>query len=181
MKVCRVEGCGKKHNAHGYCGMHARRMERYGDLELPTREQRFWAKVQKADDCWNWTGAGSQVGLGYGRFSIGGGRDALPHRYAYELLVGPIPHGLVLDHLCRNPRCVNPAHLEPVTHQENILRGIGPSAVNAQKTHCKRGHEFTPENTYWHKRGARDCRECRRAASRRARAKAKGRDSLVRV
>ena len=72
----------------------------------------------------------------------------LAHRAYYERYVGPIPEGLVIDHLCRNRRCVNPTHLEPVTSAENNLRGLGPGAVNRRKKACHRGHAFTPENTY---------------------------------
>lgn len=89
-----------------------------------------------------------------------------PHQYGpykryYRRLVGPIPKGLVPDHLCRNRPCVNPAHIELVTHRENTIRGTAPTAVNAAKTCCIRGHEFTPDNTYYTKEGWRGCRECK--------------------
>ncbi len=132
--------------------------------------ERFWAKVEKSDGCWTWTGANY---IGYGQISEGGrdGRLLKAHRVAYELLVGPIPDGLDLDHLCRNPSCVNPAHLEPVTHRENLRRGMGLVGINARATHCKNGHPFDEANTYHPRRGGRDCRRCkyvRRAAHRRA-------------
>src|SRR5882672_6137680 len=88
-------------------------------------------------DCWLWTG--SRTRKGYGRVQWDG-RTVQAHRLVYELLVGPIPVGLYLDHLCRNPRCVRPDHCEPVSNGENVLRGFGPPAVNARKTHCLRGH-----------------------------------------
>lgn len=87
-------------------------------------EERFWANVIKGPTCWEWTGA--QVGRANEKY--GHTRMGMAHRVAYELLVGPIPKGLVLDHLCRNRLCVNPAHLEPVTQRTNILRGNGACA-----------------------------------------------------
>ena len=130
--------------------------------------ERFWEKVNKQGPtpeqapglgaCWVWRGA---IHGGYGNFSVGQGRFQGAHRVAYELLVGPVPD--TLDHLCRNPACVNPAHLEPVTNRENILRGTGFAATYAKATHCKSGHEFTLENTAYRTRpeGGRCCRTCR--------------------
>lgn len=119
----------------------------------------FWSRVnvRGPDDCWEWLRGKSE---GYGSFANTNGSDRA-HRISYELLVGPVPEGLELDHLCRNRCCVNPAHLEPVTRRENILRGDGLTANRARKTHCIRGHEFTPENTRW-KGTRRNCRECER-------------------
>ena len=120
-------------------------------------ERRFWKYVNKTDICWLWTGNISPNG--YGRTSIEG-RTKYAHRVAYELLVGPVPEGLDLDHLCRNTRCVNPDHLEPVTHAENMRRGNGASGRNARKTHCKHGHPFDEDNTMFNCRGDRVCRVC---------------------
>lgn len=111
---------------------------------MPTLIERFWAKVDKTGDCWLWTAFRRR---GYGRFTVNG-RMVNAHRYSFELAGGTVPDGLVLDHLCRNRSCVNPAHLEPVTSRVNTLRGLTPAAENANKTHCKRGHEFTPDNIY---------------------------------
>jgi hypothetical protein len=129
------------------------------------RNEPFSARysIDPETGCWIWQRATSADG--YGRVSVGG--KVIPaHRRAYELLVGPIPKGLTIDHLCRNRPCVNPDHLEPVTNRENILRGNTLPAANAAKTHCKYGHPFSPENT-WHdlKRGWRKCRTCMRAST----------------
>ena len=128
-----------------------------------TAEERFWAKVDKSGTCWIWTAA--RNAFGYGKFSMGHARWIFAHRFAYETFRGPIPATLVIDHLCRNPSCVNPAHLEPVTNRENQLRGVGFAARHAAKTHCDHGHEFTPENTYTGYKG-RACRECHRLRER---------------
>lgn len=129
-------------------------------------ETRFWEKVTKHQEgCWEWTGAIN--GHGYGHIKIEG-RMVPAHRVAYEFLVNPIPEGLDLDHLCRTRHCVRPTHLEPVTRRTNILRGKNFSAHYARQTHCKRGHEFTPENTYeWGT--SRHCRTCRRERDRQSR------------
>lgn len=95
--------------------------------------------------CWNWTDFKDKDG--YGKFSFNG-KSRIAHRISYELHLGKIPDGLTLDHLCRNTSCINPIHLEPTTSKENTMRGISPSAKNAAKTHCKRGHEYTPQNTW---------------------------------
>lgn len=112
--------------------------------------------IDPGADCLRWIG--STNGKGYGVIIIGG-RGMMTHRIMYEMFAGPIPDGLQLDHLCRNPICANVDHLEPVTRRENILRGISVTAANARKTHCKRGHEFTAENTLLVAAG-RQCRTC---------------------
>lgn len=110
----------------------------FGDPRLPAR---FWSKVVvDATGCWLWA---ANTSMGYGQI-IHDGRQVGAHRVAYEVLVGPIPEGLHIDHLCRVRHCVNPGHLEPVTQKENNRRALLHVAA---KTHCKRGHEFTPENT----------------------------------
>jgi hypothetical protein len=115
-----------------------------GDPRLP---ERFWAKVVVADTgCWLWTAG--KFRKGYGCFRVGGrtGKTWGAHAYAYAMLVGPVPDGLVLDHLCRTRLCVNPDHLEPVTHRVNILRGDGPPARNARRVGCMRGHPYSHHN-----------------------------------
>lgn len=115
---------------------------------------RFWARVKKSEGCWEW--AGSISVYGYGQFQPSRGKNYRAHRLAYELSIGPIPDGLVLDHLCRNRSCVNPDHLEPVASGTNILRGVGPTAQNAAQTHCKQGHPFDSTGS----RGERRCTAC---------------------
>lgn len=126
-----------------------------------TLEQRlkvFWGKVDKTDGgCWLWTGCLSD---GYGKISWNG-KNVRAHRVSYELIHGPIPDGLVTDHLCRNRACVNPAHIELVTSRINTLRGYGRFAINARKTACVFGHPYTPENTYITRRNLRECRICK--------------------
>lgn len=118
--------------------------------------------------CWQWQG---KLCKGYGRI-YAQGVIVKAHRYSYEQRIGPIAANMVLDHKCRNRACVNPAHLEQVTNHVNTLRGIGPSAQNAQKTACPAGHDYTPENTYVDPEGKRHCRTCDRARKRAARASA---------
>lgn len=111
-----------------------------------------------------WVGSLTRDRDGYSVLTLGG-RPQRAHRVVFIALAGPVPNGLQLDHLCRVRECVNPAHMEPVTSAENTLRGEGPTARNARKTHCVHGHEYTPANTVRIKNGRR-CRECKRAEDR---------------
>lgn len=124
-------------------------------------------KVRVTEDgCWEWTNYLERNG--YARIWVNR-RNVGAHRWSYEHHVGPIPDGLVIDHLCRNPPCVNPDHLEPVTPRENVLRGIAPQVArerNASLTHCKRGHEFTEDNTRVDRTGGRICLACKRLKAR---------------
>lgn len=177
MKICAIPGCGRPASGeHRYCGAHASRWQKHKNFDTPkkkTPEDRFWEKVQKTETCWNWKGAADQKG--YGRFGIKQGLIVLAHRFSYELLVGPIPVGLTLDHLCRNPSCVNPAHLEPVTLSENLRRSTFHEKAKewqAGITHCPKGHLLSGDNLYLHN-GHRHCIKCDREATRVWRAKNK--------
>jgi hypothetical protein len=127
-------------------------------------EDRFWPKVDAHGDCWEWTGAKAN---GYGRFHDGT-HVVSAHRYAYQHLVGTIPEGMVLDHLCRVRHCCNPDHLRVITHRENTLCGYNSPATNARKTHCLRGHPLTGDNIRIRAHGDRFCKECRRIRSQQA-------------
>jgi hypothetical protein len=171
--------------------MHYQRWYRYGDPLEQRRihgddDRRFWSKVnmETANGCWMWTDVPGKHGYAQVRMGGRGGKFVLVHRWAYENLVGPIPEGLTVDHQCHNRdascpggdacehrRCVNPDHLEAVSLRENTLRSGGASAVNARKTHCKRGHPFDEANTCISKDGNRSCRACRLAYVRAWRAK----------
>lgn len=181
-RTCSIPDCGRPVYGHGWCRRCYYRWYRTGSPTVVLRPRgddagRFWAKVDQNGPipshrpdlgvCWLWTaflGTG-----GYGMFGLKVGdkhRVVRAHRFAYELLVGLIPEGLHIDHLCRNRGCVNPTHLEPVTQRENNLRGESPIAKEAAKTHCPQGHPYDEANTVVEQRGhgrtARRCRICRR-------------------
>ena len=143
-----------------------------GDDRLPPR---FWSKVRVSSTptyrldlgpCWLWTAA--KRSNGYGAWSVGTRSEGMAqaHRFAYEGLVSSVPHGLELDHLCRNRACVNIAHLEPVTHAENQRRSPLAGKASRAKTHCPQGHPYDERNTRRYK-GRRHCRACARERARR--------------
>lgn len=132
--------------------------------------ERFWAKVTIPEppwECWTWN---ARHHNGYGWFTVKHNNHVGAHRYAYQLLRGEIPEGLVCDHLCRNRGCCNPWHLELTTIGENVRRGkINTKMKN--RTHCNNGHEFTAENSYISKKGYRSCKACHTACTNRRRAR----------
>jgi hypothetical protein len=160
-RPCGVAGCDRWARSRvGYCTNHYRRWRDKGDaggpfLPRPTAAERFWSQVDRRghDECWPWLGAKDRDG--YGQFGIGG-LHKKAHRVAYQWLRGAFPEHLTIDHLCLNTPCVNPWHMEPVTAAENSRR------VAVRRTHCPKGHDFTPENTRVNKKGARTCRSCSR-------------------
>ncbi len=170
-RTCGRDDCDKPYEARGLCNAHYRRGLRDGSIQkLPpkTVAERFWEKVNANGVCWEWTSALNT--WGYGQFGADG-RTVLAHRWSYEHLVGPIPDGLLIDHLCRNVICVLPEHLEPVTPLLNLLRGCR-AAKQAAITHCPAGHPYSGENLYRQANTSgvgsrRVCRECSRAANRR--------------
>lgn len=125
---------------------------------------RFWSRVNfdAPNDCWEWPITPTQQGYGIIQLD---GRAQKAHRVSYLLLVGAIPDGLTIDHLCRNRACVNPDHLEAVTNKINVLRGQGVCAMNAHKTRCPQGHDFVDTNIYTYPNGRRGCRSCRKSNS----------------
>lgn len=145
--LCKAAFC-TEHQEQRFCSHHCAHQK---DPIL-----RLMARIKKTSSCWRWDGPVNNNG--YGVIGLRG-RKVLVHRFSYELLIGPIPEGLELDHLCRNRRCANPDHLEPTTHKINCLRGIGPPAVNARKTHCPKGHPLEQPNIYG-TNGHRMCRRC---------------------
>jgi len=178
---CKAENCSRDRSVKGYCSKHYQRLLKHGDAEHVSQIRddnvaRFWAYADTSggdDACWPWhstdrNGYGSMFLNGEGR------RSVLAHRFAYELLVGPIPEGLVIDHTCHRPsecdlasscphrRCCNPRHLEAVETVVNNHRGNTWSGRNVRKTHCPQGHPYDDENTF-ERNGVRTCRTCARA------------------
>lgn len=161
-RTCSIDGCdGTNIAAKGWCWKHYRRWLRHGDPEHPPQPRtpapimdRLQRHIQQTEaGCWEWTGSRTN---NYGRIQVDGALR-FSHRVMYELAVGPIPDGFHLDHLCRNPPCCNPQHLEAVTPLENTRRGEG----HGSETHCPRGHPYDEANTYRY-RDRRYCRVCKR-------------------
>lgn len=122
----------------------------------------FWLKVEKTSTCWLWAASLSYKGYGQFHAVVDGRRRSVPaHRVSFVLAGGTLSQGMVLDHICRNRQCVNPDHLREITAAQNVLIGIGITAVNARKTACVNGHPYTEENTLRDGRGHRRCRACR--------------------
>jgi len=154
---------------------HARDPETGRMMKIATDEERFMSKILINGECLEWTGKKNKLGYGYFNLSNNGKeRTVLAYRWAYERWIGPLPEGLVFDHLCRNPSCVRLDHLELVPQAVNFLRGNHPGAVMTRTGKCSNGHEMTEENTYYYttsngKYTGRDCRICNREQDRKYR------------
>lgn len=150
MPKCAVKSCPRLKHEGDLCHSH-NTIRRLG---LPDAESVWIAKrlanyVVNENDCWIWQGTPNNVG--YGKVGVRNdpstpGEEEAAHRWFYKRLRGPIPEGLHLDHLCRTPLCVNPAHLEPVTQEENTRRGLASRGLGPGRTHCVNGHPWTQEN-----------------------------------
>jgi hypothetical protein len=136
--------------------------DRYEGKGVRLTMPEFWPKIEKTATCWLWRGAHTgRAKWRYGRiWDPRTKRLRLPHHVAYEMVKGPIPTGMEVDHLCKVTMCVNPDHLEAVTPRENWLRSAAPSVAAARKTHCPYGHPFDERNTRRRRTGGRDCRAC---------------------
>lgn len=157
---CSVEGCDRKHDSHGLCGMHSMRHKRGRGVAQGRRARASYFRDQVNESpsgCWLWGGKVREDG--YGQFSSD---SLMAHRYAYELWVGPIPEGLQIDHLCMVKACVNPQHLEAVTAAENLRRRDVAYGMGSAVTSCPRGHAYDVINTYQSPSGRRNCRRCGR-------------------
>lgn len=181
---CSVEGCGRTSVARTYCHNHYKIWQRHGDSAAATFAwsatvlatktlppvERFWARVDKfgpspaklpdRGPCWIWLGGRNADGYGTCYIFRATGGSTLAHRLAWTLSGRTLVRGMHLDHLCEVHACVNPSHIEQVPPRVNYLRGSSATAINARKTHCSRGHEFTPANTRMTRSGRRACVAC---------------------
>ncbi len=143
-------------------------MPRHYQRRSATDRMHDFIHPESNSGCWLWVGS---LARGYGKIAVRGDDGELrlrpAHRFVWETLVGAIPKGMELDHLCRTRCCVNPAHLEPVTHRENIRRGSGPMAARMAQVKCIREHALEGENLYITPDGRRQCRLCGRERTRR--------------
>lgn len=134
--------------------------------EMSKALTRFWGKVEKTDHCWIWAAHKSRIGYGQFWFS---NTNMSAHRFIWIAENGPIPSGLIIDHLCRNRGCVRTEHMELVTAKENTYRGNGPAGINHRVIECPLGHPYEGRNLTFTKQGTRVCMACRRIYNRKRR------------
>lgn len=161
--VCAQPKCPRLAEYRGMCNMHYQRFLKAGGHRLDHLDRLFTRIHVHENGCWIWQGC--KDAHGYGRTNMGNGKIKSTHVLFYTWLVGDVPKGLELDHLCMKQSCVNPDHLEPVTHAENIRRWA--ASLNIRR--CPQGHEYDPANTYINPQGRRICRICSRASGARYR------------
>lgn len=183
--TCSIRGCDGSNYARGWCCRHYEVWRVHGDPLYPgvSTVERFWRSFERDPNtgCWNWRRPRTN---GYGRFDVTHADRRKAHRYSYELLVEPIPAGLTIDHLCRNPRCVNPAHLEPVDSRENVRRAwmtpLPDGTLRDPDKFCIRGHPLEPPNVIYIRRPrskpTKTCLTCLHEMARRSRERCKNRD-----
>lgn len=172
--ICQIDGCSSHVHARGLCNKHYIRWRKVNPGLAKRRpwDEAFWARVDKngPGGCWLWTG--HLQPSGYARTRTPSGSSRAVHLIVYEMLVGPIPHGMQIDHVCHtracnggsscaHRRCCNPQHLQPVTPLQNLARSSNFIATNLMTSHCPRGHPYSGENLRVNSRGARECRTCR--------------------
>lgn len=169
-RLCMIEGCYRPARTRGWCEMHYERWRRHGDPLVNLRTvstpviERLMAKVEVDGETQCWVFTGSRQSFGHGLIRVGE-RVERAHRVSYEHHVGPIPDGLTIDHLCRNPPCVNPAHLEAVPLAENTRRGF------AAREQCRNGHNYADAGWQVWPDGRRMCAVCYREIRNRASAR----------
>ena len=166
-RTCTIPACAKPYHGRGWCITHYGKWRKTGDQNYtkPTFEERLFGKIDFSGVCWEWIGA--KGADGYGTFHLRPGKWQRPHRAVWEFLVGKLDDDLQLDHLCRNPSCVNPDHLEPVPAWVNNMRSYSATAILLRREWCTNGHLLDDANTYWRPDGkGRHCLECRRARDR---------------
>lgn len=161
MATCVLDSCPRPVAHLVICSMHYRRLARNGTVHEMRPEDWFFRHVtEDPDGCWNYHPVHPVTG--YAEFTVGKGtRRVLAHRWSYGHFIAPIPAGLEIDHLCKNTACVNPWHLEPVTHEVNTQRGVGTADA------CVNGHPYDASNTHVRPNGHRQCRTCRQNTERR--------------
>lgn len=162
--TCSISECSRPYLCKGYCNLHYKRAKKGQDMNKSAKVvgndiERFWSYVDKTDTCWLWNGRLNDE-RGYARLRIGR-KFKYAHVYSYELAKEKPRKGTELDHLCRVRHCVNPAHLEPVTHKVNMER-----SSHATRTHCRSGHPYSGDNLYINPAGSRACRACHKVRSR---------------